>query len=51
MNWFYDLPYELIMYIFSFIPRLRARVNKVIKNTKFASDMRKNYKYIKVSNG
>ncbi len=34
-NYFYDLPYDLILYIFTFIPRIRPRVNKVIKNNKF----------------
>ena len=48
-NFFYDLPYEIICYIFSFIPKLRPRINKVIKNNKFINDMRKNYKYIKIS--
>ena len=48
-NYFYDLPYDLILHIFSFLPRIRPRINKVIKNNKFINDMRKNYKYIKIS--
>lgn len=48
-NYFYDLPYELISYIFSFIPRMRPRINKVIKNNKFINDMKKNYKFIKIA--
>jgi len=30
-NYFYDLPYDLILHIFSFMPRIRPRINKVIK--------------------
>lgn len=45
-NYFYDLPYELIMYIFTFVPRLRPRIQKVIKNTKFIIDLKRNYKFI-----
>jgi hypothetical protein len=48
-NYFYDLPYDLILYIFSFIPRTRFKINKVIKNSKFAIDMKKNYKFIKIN--
>ena len=48
-NYFYNLPYELICYIFSFIPRIRPRINKVIKNNKFIIDMKKNYKFINIS--
>ena len=47
-NYFYDLPYELICYIFSFIPRTRPKINKVIKNNKYINDMKKNYKHIKI---
>ena len=48
-NYFYNLPYELICYIFSFIPRTRPKINKVIKNNKYINDMKKNYKFIKIS--
>ena len=48
-NYFYDLPYDLILHIFSFIPRTRFKINKVIKNSKFAIDMKKNYKFIKIN--
>jgi len=48
-NYFYDLPYDLILHIFSFIPRIRVRINKVIKNNKFINDMKKNYKFIKIN--
>lgn len=48
-NYFYDLPYDLILHIFSFLPRIRPRINKVIKNNKFINDMKKNYKFIKIN--
>ena len=48
-NYFYDLPYDLILYIFSFIPPIRPRFNKVIKNNKFINDLRKNYKHINLT--
>jgi len=48
-NYFYDLPYDLILYIFSFISRIRPRFNKVIKNNKFINDLRKNYKHINLT--
>jgi hypothetical protein len=48
-NYFFELPYEIIEHIFTFIPRLRLRIHKVIKNNKFINDMKKNYKFIEVS--
>ncbi len=48
-NYFFELPYEIIDHIFTFIPRLRKRIYKVIKNNKFINDMKKNYKFIEVS--
>lgn len=48
-NYFFDLPHEIIDHIFTFIPRLRLRIHKVIKNNKFINDMKKNYKLIEIS--
>jgi hypothetical protein len=48
-NYFFELPYEIIEHIFTFIPRLRKLIHKVIKNNKFINDMKKNYKFIEVS--
>jgi|DEB0MinimDraft_6_1074348.scaffolds.fasta_scaffold337085_1 hypothetical protein len=48
-NYFYDLPYDLIMHIFKFVKRLRPRIDKVVKNCKFARDMKKNYKAILIN--
>lgn len=45
-NYFYDLPNDIINYIFMFIPRLRVRINKVIKNNKFLNDLKKNIERI-----
>ena len=31
-NYFYVLPYEIILYIFSFIPRLRPKILGIRRN-------------------